>query len=123
MNTYEGKCKYCGQIQPVMASSEAAADEIITRKCECGAAQREMRVEQLRLNINDVAGEGCGIYGHDPLEARTVDFLNVVAVMVMDDEIQQASITTAGTKITISANSKGAVRIRRTSTQSISTEC
>lgn len=35
MMTYQGVCKHCGWIQPVMAESQEAADAIIARKCSC----------------------------------------------------------------------------------------
>ena len=43
MKEYEGVCSYCGNIQPVLAMDQEDADLIITRQCDCGAAEREMQ--------------------------------------------------------------------------------
>lgn len=43
MREYEGVCSYCGNIQRVLAMDQEDADLIITRLCDCGAAEREMQ--------------------------------------------------------------------------------
>lgn len=36
METYQGVCKYCGEIQPVMAMDQIDANEKISEECSCG---------------------------------------------------------------------------------------
>lgn len=55
MNTYQGICKYCGNTQPVMAESQEAADEIVSEKCDCGAAAAEEKKAKLMGRINYIA--------------------------------------------------------------------
>lgn len=57
MDTYEGKCKYCGAEKMVMAESQAVADEEISNTCSCGAASIEQRKAKLMERINYIA---CG---------------------------------------------------------------
>lgn len=39
--TYEGVCRYCGQLQTVIANSQEEADHIITETCNCQGAEYE----------------------------------------------------------------------------------
>lgn len=55
MDTYEGKCKYCGIEKPIMAESQDAADEEISNTCSCGAASIEQRKAKLMERINYIA--------------------------------------------------------------------
>lgn len=55
MDTYEGKCKYCGAEKPIMAESQAAADEEISNTCDYGAASIEQRKAKLMECINFIA--------------------------------------------------------------------
>lgn len=55
MKTYQGVCKYCGNIQPVMASTQEEADEIVSGKCDCGVAKTEEKKTKLMERINYIA--------------------------------------------------------------------
>ena len=55
MNIYQGICKYCGNTQPVMAESQEAANEIVSGKCDCGAAAAEEKKAKLMERINYIA--------------------------------------------------------------------
>ena len=55
MDTYQGTCKYCGAVQPIMAESQEAADEQISAKCDCGSASTAQKKAKLMERINYIA--------------------------------------------------------------------
>lgn len=122
MQTFEGTCRFCGQIQPVMAESFEAADLIVTDRCNCDGAALEKRKACLRENIVEVAGSGCEKYGFNPLDIEIIDLIYAAGVMVMNDEVQQISICADGTVVKISINTKGQVKVTRKEQKNISAE-
>lgn len=52
MDTYQAKCKYCGNEQPIMAENQEDADEEMSNKCECGSASTEQKKAKLMERIN-----------------------------------------------------------------------
>lgn len=42
---YEGICKYCGQITPVLANTQKEADMLVTEECDCTGADAKKRKE------------------------------------------------------------------------------
>ena len=39
MNTYDGRCLYCGIVQPIMAESQEEADRLITKNVTAAVQQ------------------------------------------------------------------------------------
>lgn len=58
MDTYQGKCRYCGQEQPVMAESQETADEYVSNRCDCGQASEAQKKAKLIERINYIAKGG-----------------------------------------------------------------
>ncbi len=58
MDTYEGRCKYCGEIQPVMTMDQIDADEKISECCKCDGANFEKKKAQFPENLDYTIGEG-----------------------------------------------------------------
>lgn len=58
MREYEGVCSYCGNIQPVLAIDQEDANLIITRRCDCGAAEREMQKNVMIENLRAICNGG-----------------------------------------------------------------
>lgn len=40
---YEGKCRYCGETEIMMAESQKEADQITSENCDCGGYEEELR--------------------------------------------------------------------------------
>lgn len=55
MDTYQGRCKYCGQEQPIMAENQEAADKQVSDKCDCGQASTAQKKQKLMERINYIA--------------------------------------------------------------------
>lgn len=60
MDTYQGTCKYCGNIKPIMAESQEAADERVSDECLCGSKRLEKIKARLMANINFIARKNEG---------------------------------------------------------------
>ena len=123
MTTYQGVCKHCGWVQPVMAESQEAADAIIARKCSCGGYEREGRLLQLNEAIRGTVGEDCSIYDLQPLEEGVVDFLYAAGVLVVENRIQKISIDVDGATVKIGVSPKGVVKVDRKESRKVSAEC
>lgn len=123
MMTYQGVCKHCGWIQPVMAESQEAADAIIARKCSCGGDAREGCLQQLNEALRSTVGEDCSVYDLQPMEEDVVDFLYAAGILVVDNRIQKISVDVDGAAIKISVNAKGVVKVTRGESRRITAEC
>ena len=47
-DTYEGICRYCGQMQSIIAESQEAADSAVTRNCDCSGSTLAKRDEMIK---------------------------------------------------------------------------
>ncbi len=79
--------------------------------------------EKLRQAIDDVAGEGCTIYGLRPMSEPVVELLQDAGTQVMNGKISKVTVGVDGVNITINLSSKGQVKVKRTEGRSVSTEC
>ena len=123
MTTFEGICKFCGSMQPVMAESQEEANVLVSKSCTCAGAEWEEKKEKLRQVIDDVAGEGCTIYGMRPMSEPVADLLQEAGMQVMNGKISKVTVGVDGVNITINLSSKGQVKVKRTEGRSVSTEC
>lgn len=123
MKTFEGICKFCGSMQPVMAGSQEEANVLVSKSCTCAGAEWEEKKEKLRQAIDDVAGEGCTIYGLRPMSEPVVELLQDAGTQVMNGKISKVNVGVDGVNITINLSSKGQVKVKRTEGRSVSTEC
>lgn len=46
MNTYEGTCRYCGEMKLIIAESQEAADNLISAGCSCGGADEDQKIKK-----------------------------------------------------------------------------
>ena len=123
MRTFEGICKFCGSIQPVMAESQEEANVLVSKSCTCAGAELEEKKEKLRQAIDDVAGEGCTIYGMRPMSEPVAGLLQDAGLMVMNGKISKITVGVDGVNITINLSAKGQVKVKRTEGRSVSAEC
>ncbi len=123
MMTYQGTCKHCGWVQPVMAESQEAADGIIEKKCSCGGYERGSRLLQLNAALRDTVGEECGVYDLQPLEEDIVTFLYTAGALVVDNRIQKMPVDVDGATVKISVSPKGVVKVDRKESRKVSAEC
>lgn len=123
MNIFEGVCRYCGDVKPVMANSQEEADDAISTKCTCPEALLEDRKEQLLQNLQLTIGPACEESGFDAFEADIVEAITSLARLVLQDRLQQVSIAHGKTTLKIAINTKGQVKITRTENKAVAAEC
>ncbi|MCI7300999.1 MAG: hypothetical protein SOR93_14170 [Clostridiales Family XIII bacterium] len=112
MNTYEGQCKYCGNIQPIMAMDQIDANEQISEKCDCGGAETERRKASLLKNLNDVVGKNAPNYGMRQVEPEQEEIITQMALAVFNGLLERASCKIDGITIAI-VRAGGKTKIKR----------
>lgn len=115
MGTFTGKCRYCGNEINIIAESQEDADRQASRDCSCGGMRQEEAVHRRKAAMtNELAkliGSGCEEEGFRPVKDRTAMTIAVLGEMVVDGEIQKATIAVDGTTITIAGGEK--IRVKR----------
>ena len=117
MNTYEGECKYCGNIQPIMAMDQTDADEKISEQCECKGAEREREKEMLLQNLEDMIGESAIESGFHPVEPEQKEILENMALAVFYGKLKSVSAKIGGSTISI-VRAADKTKIKRAETKS-----
>lgn len=115
MDTYEGKCKYCGAEKPVMAESQAAADEEISNTCNCGGASIEQKKAKLMERINFIA-RGSQEKAMAPLSEERTKMLRRAGVDVIEGICDKVAFVLPDSKVQIwDAGEK--IKIKRTASK------
>lgn len=101
MDTYQGVCRYCGDVQPIMAADQLDADMKISEECPCGGAGREKRHKAMLSNIEKLTGSGAGERGFIELKNAERELINTVADAVFDEVAGKVTIVLSDSTITI----------------------
>ena len=110
MQSFIGKCRFCGQENAVIAEDQEEANEIISADCYCGGAKREDEIKrkkaELQGRIDELTGPECTELNFMPLPDELREVLNKIGEAVVDGEIRQMSMKAYGTQITIRGGEK-----------------
>lgn len=113
MNTYEGACRFCGEIEIVMADNQSDADEIVTERCRCGGFARYERKHKREEKLRKVA-KGNPALNFEEIPGDCLFNFNDMLEMMDKGLIEKAQYTVAGSTLTLQrVGSK--IRILRTS--------
>jgi len=82
MSNYEGTCRYCGEIQPILAVDQMDADVRISEKCSCGGYRREKRHTAMEDNIQAMFGAGCDGTLFKAVTEEQLDLINAAGEAV-----------------------------------------
>lgn len=115
MDTYEGKCKYCGTEKLIMAESQAAADEEISNTCSCGAASTEQKKAKLMERINFIA-RGSQEKAMAPLSEERTKMLRRAGVDVIEGNCDKATFVLLDSKVQIWDTGEK-IKIKRTASK------
>lgn len=107
MSTYEGICKYCGSMQPIIAENQFEADKLISKTCNCKGAEEEEKIERICENAEAIA-EG--------LEPAVKDMLTTVGCMIHKGVMNKVSVKVENITLTVSINSNDQVVFSRKET-------
>ena len=116
MNTYEGVCKYCGNVQPIMAMDQTDANEKISENCDCGGAELERKKQLLLQNIKKTIGRECVDFGLRQVSKEQEELITGMALAVLHGWIESASCKFEGTTVTIKETG-GKIKLQRTDTK------
>ena len=116
MGSFTGKCKYCGREVIIIAASQEDADRQASRDCSCGGMRQEEAVHRRKAamtnELTKLIGSECEAEGFRPVKTKTAATIAVLGDMVVDGEIQKATIAVDGTTITIAGGEK--IKVKRT---------
>lgn len=100
MDTYQGTCKYCGDIKPIMAESQEAADERVSNECSCGGKKLEEIKARVMANIDFLARKNEG-KALSQLAEEQVKLLKRAAAEIVDGNCHKAVFDFGSSKVTI----------------------
>lgn len=108
---YTGACKFCGQTMVVnMATDKAdlkAIDEHATMMCDCDEAIKYQKVQGAKRKLDSMLEE---------VDEEAVEFANAAINLVGIGKINGVNINIENTKISISINNKGEIKIQKKTT-------
>lgn len=121
MDTYQGVCKYCGQIQPIMAMDQQDADQKITECCNCDGAKLEKKRQQLLENLDYTIGEGAANMGFKRVSAGQESLITEMAMAVLEGKLEKATCQIENIVITITMASDKC-KVKRTDKKAMTLE-
>lgn len=115
MDTYQGKCQFCGEEQPIMAESQEMADNIVSGSCKCSGATVAKRQAILMQRINYISAAGYSDT-FSPLQEPQIKTLHKGGkdVLLGNCEAVTFELTDSKVKIWISGDK---IKIKRTATR------
>ena len=115
MDTYQGTCKYCGNEKSIMAESQSAADEQVSKDCSCGGAKLEKIKARLMANINFISRKNEG-KALSQLSEEQVKMLKRAAIEIISDNLDKAIFDFGSSKVTIWSTGEK-YKVKRTATR------
>lgn len=122
MANHEGTCRYCGNIQPVLAVDQIDADGKISEKCECSGYQKEQRYKRAADYIEKICDTDCANRGIQALPREVIDGACRMAILINEDLIDNVSIKVGGAKISLAMTSTDKIKVSRTDSENITRE-
>lgn len=118
MREYEGVCSYYGNIQPVLAMDQDDANLIVTRHCDCGAAEREMQKNVMIENLRAICNSGDS--GMPQMGEELTEKVISMAMLVFDGTAASITVEIGKSKVEI-ARSGEKIKTSRISSRKLET--
>ena len=122
MANFEGVCKYCGNMQPILAADQIDANLKISETCKCKGYLKEKQHDRMLKNIDQTFGAECQQFGLLPVSTGQLAAITDAAELVFKETIQMTAIGLFGSTAKISKSAKGAIKIERTFSTKVQTE-
>jgi len=116
METFTGKCKYCGNEQPVMAESQEAADEMVSADCECSGAETSDKRSHMKSNIQQICSNDFN-GAFEPLEQSAINAIKEAADGVIDGLYDGVTFDARLSKVSIKIGGDDKIKVSRTTTK------
>lgn len=112
MENMMGKCEFCGNEFGVMANSQAEADRIAAKECQCAGGRTARKKEKMIENLNSLIGQNCS-NEFAPVEVAVHDAIETIGLMIVDGQMQEATFKVDGTAVSLKNGRKIKVTRRR----------
>lgn len=119
---FEGVCRYCGEINPIMAADQRDADLKISDKCSCGGVKIEKKIICLRKSIEEFCGNETKTANFAMVDRQVVEQLKNMGELVIKQKIQEITIKVNGETIKIKATQSYGAKIERKRASGIAME-
>ena len=113
VNSYMGRCRYCGREQAVIAHDATEADFMVTQECSCHEGNLEDQLNQMHFHLQRLIGEEAPESGFDAAEKEVIERCTEVADLVVLNKIQNATMIFDGTKLVMKNNGKKCSIVRQ----------
>lgn len=112
MTIHDGKCKYCGDIQPIMAMDQIDADEKISDECTCGGAIMEQKKKNLYEKLSFAIGDDSAKVGLQRVTPEQEKVITTAALAVLYEVLDKVTFKIDGTTVTITRTAEK-VKVKR----------
>lgn len=113
MDSFVGACRFCGQVQTIVAGRQEEADEIATLNCNCDDAEAYRRRKDLMTLIDSTCQdlpEDCGFVN---MSVGQIKALRDLGGMVADGFVMKATVDIADSRCMINRKKDGSFTFRR----------
>lgn len=110
MQSFMGRCLYCGASVGVMAESQELADDAVSKKCQCGGARLAEKKEDVKNELEIYIGESCEEEGFRPVTKEVYGAILQIGELVAERKIRKVSLTVDGTTVSIIGGDKVKVK-------------
>ena len=115
MDTYRGRCQFCGEEQPIMAENQEMADNIVSGSCKCSGATIAKRQAILMQRINYIAAASHNDT-FSPLSESEVRMLRQGGIDVLQGNCESVTFELMDSKVKI-WNTGDKIKIKRTASR------
>jgi len=113
MKSYEGICKFCGQVQTVQADSQEEANMIATLNCNCSGSEEYRRKQDLAELINETCELVLPETGFVKMSDEQLEALHQIATMLASGIINKVTLDIADSRCVMSEHKDGSFTFKR----------
>ncbi len=103
--TYEGVCRYCGEVRLIFAETQEQADVLITQQCNCEGSRHAKKIERININAMSIVLDS---------DVDIIEFLKTAGRMILKDQATTIQLQKENIKYKASINAKGQIKFSRT---------
>nr|WP_315022935.1 hypothetical protein [uncultured Aminipila sp.] len=122
MYTHDGICRFCGNIQPVLAVDQIDADNKISDSCSCGGAAKERQWNGILKNIDQLLGDKAVERGFVQAQPEQIELVKHAAHEILESNIGSARMSIENTTVSITVTARGFIKLTRQYTKQTALE-
>jgi len=112
MQVFDGRCKFCGRIQPIMAMDQIDANEKITDECPCGKAVMERKEKSLYQKLSFAIGDDAEKAGLQRVSPEQEELITKAALAVLYEVMDKVTFKVDGMTVSITGSAEK-VKVKR----------